>query len=150
MNWKHRKSELRSGTRNVFPRTVISTRRSYGRKTSEESIAFAATSLCVCSMALTLSQGRTASNCENHESVQVANGQGRGEKCLDGASFRLQGLKPLSTDGTYGGDESPPSQDSTTKAHRLKPACGPSFVRTSRQTATQTAKAKAPRSKCEH
>src|SRR5579872_1677267 len=88
MNWKHRKSELRSGTRNVFPRTVISTKRSYGRKTSDESIAFAAASLCVCSMALTLSQRRTASNYENHESVQVANGH------------RVCATQPLESKGT--------------------------------------------------
>ena len=35
MNWKARRSELRSGTRNVFPRMVISTSFSYGRKTSD-------------------------------------------------------------------------------------------------------------------
>src|SRR3984885_354949 len=35
MNWKARSSEFRSGTRNVFPRMVISTSFSYGRKTSD-------------------------------------------------------------------------------------------------------------------
>jgi hypothetical protein len=35
MNWKARRSELRSGTKNVFPKMVISTSFSYGRKTSD-------------------------------------------------------------------------------------------------------------------
>jgi hypothetical protein len=35
MNWKQRKSELRSGTWNFFPRMVISTNFSYGRNGSD-------------------------------------------------------------------------------------------------------------------